>query len=38
MVLLIPLSNYKVLDYVNRTVQWRCPSALPPSGTGNRIS
>ena len=28
----------KVLYYVNRTVQWRCPSALPPSGTGNRIS
>ena len=28
---------YKVLYYGNRTVQWRCPSALPPSGTGNRI-
>ena len=27
---------YKVLYYVNRTVQWRCPSALSPSGTGNR--
>ena len=25
---------YKVLYYGNRTVQWRCPSALPPSGTG----
>ena len=23
---------------MNRTVQWRCPSALPPSGTGNKIS
>ena len=28
---------YKVLYYGNRTVQWRCLSALPPSGTGNRI-
>lgn len=27
---------YKVLYYGNRTVQWRCPSALLPSGTGNR--
>ena len=25
---------YKVLYYGNRTVQWRCLSAFPPSGTG----
>lgn len=24
---------YKVLYYVNRSVQWRCPSALASSGT-----
>ena len=30
------LTIYRIY-YVNRTVQWRYPRALPPSGTGDKI-